>query len=798
MAQLKNTVVSGSLRATDTIYTDKLHLTKIEAPTDSGGTDYGPGTSGQVLKSNGTSVYWSAENSDSNDKVKQTATTTAADYEILFSATADNTTRTEGARKTSTLTYNPNTKALSTGGTVDGLTLSPQTTGFKISGGTTSKTLTVGADYTLAAACAKDVDTSISASSSSANLPTSAAVATFVEGKGYKTTDHITTTTTSGSGNAVTAISADANGALTVTKDTTFLAEHQTIKQDGVTGATVNRFGTCDTAAGTAAKTVSITTGTFALEAGARVSVKFTNANTAGTPTLNVNSNGAKNIFHKGAQITTGGNKALLAGVVDFIYDGTQWHLIGNYIDTANAGSAGGNAKIFYGTCNSAADANPKVVTCADFTSADLVKGAMIYVTFDETNAVAVADIDINVNNTGDKRLRCVRNGAVADLPGVGYIAADQTYIFTYDGTSWNTVVDYNSNTTYDLGNNILSKAEATYTASAAVYRYRLVVQTGIDTVATFNTVSSSSANTNTSKSITTTLDFDPFGLFLYYSATTTRAKNAAIPGNQLYISHMSMPLAYTFNMSDKVNPLTVAQNVYMKVSPQANGKVRIASAHPLVQTLPSTNDGYWYIFLGRAYDSTHIALYDKHPVYYHNGTQICEKLPPGQEANIISVAAANPPATMYKAFPVIGKPLDNMQMMSAGAASVYVGDAEQGIPPAQIAIFLPSGSYDSVTLNFTYFGTNIGSHEINFTSGMGSAFTGGIIVIENGKTVKTGSSVMMANTVLFELGTMITQPMQSFDLAASTGTVGIYYRQSLSRALSALEARIAALEGSS
>ena len=112
-----------------------------------------------------------------------------------------------------------------------------------------------------------------------------------------------------------------------------FLTSHQTIKQDGVTGATVNRFGTCSTAAGTAAKTVSITTGTFALEAGARVSVKFSNANTAGTPTLNVNSKGAKNIYHKGSQITTGDNKALLAGVCDFIYDGTQWHLVGNYID---------------------------------------------------------------------------------------------------------------------------------------------------------------------------------------------------------------------------------------------------------------------------------------------------------------------------------------------------------------------------------------------------------------------------------------------------------------------------------
>lgn len=107
-----------------------------------------------------------------------------------------------------------------------------------------------------------------------------------------------------------------------------------TVKQDGITGATVNRFGTCGTAAATAAKAVSVTTGTFSLEAGARVSVKFTYANTASTPTLNVAGKGAKNIFHKGAQITSGSNKALLAGVCDFVYDGTQWHLVGNYVDT--------------------------------------------------------------------------------------------------------------------------------------------------------------------------------------------------------------------------------------------------------------------------------------------------------------------------------------------------------------------------------------------------------------------------------------------------------------------------------
>lgn len=122
------------------------------------------------------------------------------------------------------------------------------------------------------------------------------------------------------------------------------LTSHQTIVQDGITGATINRFGTCTIAAATAAKTVSITSGTVptlnADASGLQVTVKFSNANTANNPTLNVDNKGAKKIYHRGSQITTGTNKALLAGVCTFVYDNSLdsdnggWHLIGNYYDT--------------------------------------------------------------------------------------------------------------------------------------------------------------------------------------------------------------------------------------------------------------------------------------------------------------------------------------------------------------------------------------------------------------------------------------------------------------------------------
>jgi len=74
--------------------------------------------------------------------------------------------------------------------------------------------------YTLAAACAKGVDTSIANASSSASLPTSAAVAAFVEGKGYTTLSIGTTSTTAAAGDHTHAISLESGGA------TTFVLSH--------------------------------------------------------------------------------------------------------------------------------------------------------------------------------------------------------------------------------------------------------------------------------------------------------------------------------------------------------------------------------------------------------------------------------------------------------------------------------------------------------------------------------------------------------------------------------------------
>ena len=101
------------------------------------------------------------------------------------------------------------------------------------------------------------------------------------------------------------------------------------VRVDGITGPAITRFVSCTTAQATAAKVVSITSGTFSLESGARLLVNFANTNTASTPTLNVNGTGAKYIYYNGSTLSSATTKGLLSGLVDLVYDGFKWNIAG-------------------------------------------------------------------------------------------------------------------------------------------------------------------------------------------------------------------------------------------------------------------------------------------------------------------------------------------------------------------------------------------------------------------------------------------------------------------------------------
>ena len=99
----------------------------------------------------------------------------------------------------------------------------------------------------------------------------------------------------------------------------------------------------------------------------------------------------------------------------------------------------GSAAVTHYATCSTAAATAAKVVSLAGFT---LVTGAKVTVRFAVTNTAA--NPTLNVNKTGAKAMQ-YRNAAIT----AGALAANRTYTFVYDGSSWELVGDLDSNTTY-------------------------------------------------------------------------------------------------------------------------------------------------------------------------------------------------------------------------------------------------------------------------------------------------------------------------------------------------------------
>lgn len=92
-------------------------------------------------------------------------------------------------------------------------------------------------------------------------------------------------------------------------------------------------YTTSSTSAETAAKTASLSD--FVLSTGAAVKVKFTYGNTATTPSLNINSTGAKYIKQYGttAAGTTPETSWCNGEIVEFVYDGTNWIINGRSRD---------------------------------------------------------------------------------------------------------------------------------------------------------------------------------------------------------------------------------------------------------------------------------------------------------------------------------------------------------------------------------------------------------------------------------------------------------------------------------
>lgn len=229
----------------------------------------------------------------------------------------------------------------------------------------------------------------------------------------------------------------------------------------------------------------------------------------------------------------------------------------------------------------------------------------------------------LNINGLGEHPVIANTNTMVSTRYPVGSIV-----ILTYDATGTGSIyknatsatavtgvwkiADYNSDTNtlaYQVRHN-----NGTYLAGTVLYRYQLLVSKNETTLLPLNAVNNSTA---TNKTLTTEA-FNPFGEILYYNSTTTVNANANIGATALY-KQANLDLRYSTNVG---TTLTNNKDVFLVCVPQSNGLVKLHTT-PISQTLPTTDDGKVYIYLGHASSTSAIELALNHPVYQFKNSKL-------------------------------------------------------------------------------------------------------------------------------------------------------------------------------
>jgi hypothetical protein len=226
----------------------------------------------------------------------------------------------------------------------------------------------------------------------------------------------------------------------------------------------------------------------------------------------------------------------------------------------------------------------------------------------------------LNVNGLGAKP--CYSNMAAATRETTIF-NANYTMLFVYDSTrvedgAWICYRGYYTDAN-SVGYQIRGNTHTLPTTGKFV-RYRLLF-TSADGTKFVPSNLSTSTNAIAKRDVNQTA-IDPFGEIVYYS-TTAAVDVDASPGATYLWTQYAVTLGYSFNRTGAALVLTFPAPLYIRCAPQSNGSAIIDADNPYVQTLPNTNDGKIYIFLGIATSATAIELLNNHPVYYHDGTGI-------------------------------------------------------------------------------------------------------------------------------------------------------------------------------
>lgn len=168
-------------------------------------------------------------------------------------------------------------------------------------------------------------------------------------------------------------------------------------------------------------------------------------------------------------------------------------------------------------------------------------------------------------------------------------------------------VMDQNNTEIYKLRKNNGNRTMASGTARA-----NLVFTKSDGTLVGINDVKTTA--------VTKTLyqgTFNPFMPIYYCSGAKATGSNPS--AFNFYTNYGSIDLRYAFNCGTAV---ATNKDVWLRCVRVGSCEVQLA-ADPFAQELPNRADGYLYIYLGFAASYSGFELYQEHPIFYHNGTEL-------------------------------------------------------------------------------------------------------------------------------------------------------------------------------
>ena len=405
------------------------------------------------------------------------------------------------------------------------------------------------------------------------------------------------------------------------------------VKVDSTThlvGSTL--YGTCSTGAGTQAKVVTCTNFDKLLT-GVTIHVKFDNTNTIADPTLNVNSTGAKAIKRYGttAPSTTASTSWNAGQVVSFTYDGTYWMMndfnldtdvnthrainvdgtaiLANNTTTALNLKSGSNVSISATsgsgdvtinavdtnvhrcTMDSSSTATAFVVNSASGDNITaLTDGLTIYVR--NTVIASASGCTLKLNSLDAKRIWCSQSNGYCTT----HWAKNQAYMFIYNATDqvWELQQGRDTDSTTTNATQIQLNSNALKAGSSALVAGNIIV----------------AGSDGLYKHLKAGTAFD----ITYPIVYLAKAVAASATTNDVYTE-----INFTVTTTQSIT-LTAQKPVYIKGTLDGKLFTPISTA-PLTQTVPTTADGYYYMYLGYGYTTTAIRLQTNHPIYaYKNG----------------------------------------------------------------------------------------------------------------------------------------------------------------------------------